>query len=75
MNKEVSLNAKLEVAIEIISAMIAEMSNKGYTVEDKEMKKLLEERTQVYLVNNEVLNRVINEYGPKLREKYEGVKK
>ncbi len=75
MNGEVSLNAKLEVAIEIISAKIAEMYHEGHTVENREMKKLLKERTQVYLANEEILNKVITEYGPKLREKYEGAKR
>lgn len=72
MNNKISLNAKLEVALEIISAKIADMSNKGYTIEDKEMKELIEERNQMYFVNEKVLDKILNEYGTELRKKHEG---
>lgn len=75
MEEKISLNAKLEVALEIISAKIAQMSKDGYTMENQEMKKLIEERKQMYMVNEDTLNKIINEYGSELRKKYEGVKK
>lgn len=72
MKENVSFNTKLEVAVEVISAKIANMSNKGYTVEDEEMKKLINEREQMYLGNETVIDKIINVYGTELRKIYKG---
>lgn len=65
---KMSLNTKLEVALEIISAKIGKLSNKGYTVEAVEMKNLIKERDEMYSENEEVINKIINIYGPEMRK-------
>lgn len=64
-------NAKLEVAIEIISAKIANMSKEGYSVDNLQMKELLEERSKMYLGDEDTINKIIKEYGPEIKQKYE----
>lgn len=61
-------NIKLEVAIEIMASKIASMAQKGYTVEDNELINLLEEKEQMYIGNEEVINKIIKQYGKELRE-------
>ncbi len=70
---EMSLNTKLEVALEILSSKIANMSKKGYTVEDEEMKKLIKEREKMYSGDQEILEKIINKYGPEIKKNYEGI--
>lgn len=70
---EMSLNTKLEVALEILSAKIANMSKNGYTVQDEEMKKLIKEREKMYSGDQEILEKIINKYGPEIKKNYEGV--
>ncbi len=69
---EMSLNTKLEVAVEIISAKIANLSNAGYSVEDEEMKKLLKEMDKMYTGDEETIEKIINVYGPEIKKRYEG---
>lgn len=73
MDKAMSLNTKLEVALEVLSAKIADLSKKGYTVEDEQMKILLDEREKMYLGDEEVLDKIIKVYGPEIKKNYEGV--
>ena len=75
MENYMTLDAKLEVAIEIITAKIADLSNNGVSTEDEKMKNLLKEKKKVYLCDEETINKVIEEYGPEIKQKYEGVKK
>ncbi|MBR3163359.1 MAG: hypothetical protein IKF17_04610 [Clostridia bacterium] len=70
---EMSLNTKLEVAVEIISAKIANMSNAGYTTENPEMQELLKEMDKMYTGDEETIDRIINIYGPEIKRNYEGV--
>ena len=69
--KTMNNNTKLEIAIEIMAAKIAEASKKGLTEEDDEMKKLLKERMQMYREDEHILDKIINEYGKQLRNKQE----
>lgn len=69
---EMSLNTKLEVAVEILSAKIASLSNSGYTTDDEEMRKLLKEMDKMYTGDEEVIDKIINVYGPEIKKKYEG---
>lgn len=71
-NIKMSMNTKLEVALEIISAKIANLSNEGYSVDDENMKLLLKEREEMYSGNEEVIEKIINVYGPEIKKKYEG---
>lgn len=67
---KMSLNTKLEVGLEIISAMIANASNEGYSVKDEKMKTLLEERDKLYSGDEKTIDKIINVYGPQIKEKY-----
>lgn len=69
--KKMSKNTKLEVALEILSSKIASTSKKGYTTEDEEMKKLLQERTMMYNGNEDIINKIIEEYGPEVKKMYD----
>lgn len=66
----ISPNTKLEIAVEIIAAQIAQYSNKGYTINDKKMKELLEERNQMYYGNEQIIDKIIREYGPEIKNNY-----
>lgn len=66
-NSKISLNTKLEVAIEILSAKIAKTSREGYTTDDEEMKKLLSEREELYSGNEKILDKIIKIYGPEIK--------
>ncbi len=61
-------NIKLEVAIEIMASKIASMAKKGYDNNSKEMKKLLEEKKEMYNCNMEVIDKIITIYGEELRK-------
>lgn len=69
---EMSLNTKLEVAVEIISAKIANLSNAGYSIKDEEMKNLLKEMDKMYTGDEKTINKIINVYGPEIKKRYEG---
>ncbi len=66
-----SFNTKLEIAVEVISAKIADASRKGLTTEDEEMKTLLKERIEMYSGNEEIIDKIINVYGPELKNEFE----
>lgn len=70
---ETSLNTKLEVAVEIISAKIAKLSNEKHGVEEPEMQNLLKEREKMYAGDEETIDKIINIYGPEIKKKYEGL--
>ena len=74
-NMKMSLNTKLEVGLEIISAMIANASNEGYSVKDEKMKILLEERDKLYSGDEKTIDKIINVYGPQIKEKYKNAQK
>ena len=52
-------NTKLDIAIEIMSTKIAQAMNKE---DRKEIKKLLEERKQLYLGDWNVINKILKVY-------------
>lgn len=60
-------NVKLEVAIEIMASKIADMTRKGYDLDSEEMKKLLEEKKEMYQCKKEVLDKILNVYGEELK--------
>lgn len=70
--EEMSLNSKLEVALEILSSKIADASKKGLTTEDKEMQELLNARSLMYSGDEQILDKIINVYGPEVRKNIEG---
>ena len=69
--ENMSLNTKLEVALEILAAKIAKTSKQGFTVNDIKMQNLLKERDSLYSGDEEILNKIIKEYGPEMKKDYE----
>lgn len=65
----ISLNTKLEIAVEVMAAQIAAFSKKGFTVQDKEMQDLLKERNQMYQGEERVIEAIIQRYGMKTKNK------
>ena len=74
-NKKIQMseNVKLEVAVEIISAKIANLSKNGYSIQDKQMQELIKERNEMYKENKEIIEKIINKYGPEIKKIYEEV--
>lgn len=68
-----TLNTKLEVALEILAAKIAKASKSGFSIEDNEMLVLLDERKKLYAGDEETLDKIITVYGPEVKNDYEGV--
>lgn len=62
-------NVKLEVAIEIMASKIAEMTRKGYDIDSKEMKELMNEKQEMYKCNMEIIDKILNIYGKELRNR------
>ena len=65
----ISLNTKLEIAVEVMAAQIATFSKKGFTMQDKEMQDLLKERNQMYQGEERVIEAIIQRYGMKTKNK------
>ncbi len=73
--ENMSDNTKLEVALEILAAKIADESKKGKSASDDEMKLLIKEREEMYSGNKEILEKIINVYGPEIKNNYERIVK
>ena len=67
---EISFNTKLEIAVEILATKIANVSNVRNI---NQMQQLLKEREEMYKGNLEVIEKIIREYGPEVKKKYQGV--
>ena len=67
---DMSRNTKLEIAVEIMAAKIAKMSREGYTAEDDKMKKLIDERNKMYIGEEDVIDKIITEYGSEIKNNY-----
>lgn len=61
--ENISPNTKLEIAVEVIATKIAKVSSAGYTVKEEKMQKLIEERNQMYQGNEQVIDKIIKEFG------------
>ena len=66
----ISQNTKLEIAVEIMAAKIAKTSKEGYTVDDDKMKKLIDERNKMYIGEEDVIDKIITEYGTEIKNNY-----
>lgn len=62
---ETSWNTKLEIALELLAAVIAKTIKDGKTTEDKDLKELLEEREKMYLGDKVVIDNIIEKYSIK----------
>ena len=63
-------NTRLEIAVEIMATKIARTSREGKNSKDEEMKKLIEEREEMYRENQEIINKIIDVYGKEIKEEY-----
>lgn len=64
--------ANLDTSIEIMAYKIANCVNKsnGDESSNEELKKLCEERDEMYNGNLEIIDKIINEYGKELKKLY-----
>ena len=46
------------------------MSREGYTAEDDKMKKLIDERNKMYIGEEDVIDKIITEYGTEIKNNY-----
>ncbi len=60
-------NTKIEVAREIMNAMIAKHCKNGYSKENKALMKLLDDENEMNKFNFKVIDKIINVYGPMLK--------
>ena len=63
----ISQNTKLEIAVEIMAAKIAKTSKEGYTINDEKMQQLIKERNEMYIGNEDIINKIIKEYGSEIK--------
>ena len=69
--KDMSPNTKLEIAVEILAAKIAKESReREYNLNDPKITELLKERDEMYKGNVDIINKIIKEYGPKIKNNY-----
>ena len=61
-------NTKIELSREIMNAMIGRACKKGFDKNDKIIKTLLKEEKEMNNFNFEVIDRIINVYGPMVKE-------
>ena len=62
------LEVKIEVALEILNSLIADFGATDTDENRQYLETLLIERAQVLNQDEEVINKVISEYGPIIRE-------
>lgn len=60
-------NTKLEIAIEIMAAKIANISREKDETKDEKLKILMEERTRMYQFDEEIIDKIINIYGKEIK--------
>ena len=69
----ISQNTKLEIAVEIMAAKIAKTSKEGYTINDEKMQQLIKERNEMYIGNEDMINKIIKEYGSEIKRDYNNI--
>lgn len=60
-------NTKIEVASEIMNAMIARQCKNGYNKNNNALQTLLKEEQEMSKFNYKVINKIIDVYGPMVR--------
>ena len=69
--KDMSPNTKLEIAVEILAAKIAKESRESeYNLNEQKITELLKERDEMYKGNVDIINKIIKEYGPEIKNNY-----
>ena len=61
-------NTKIELSREIMNAMIGRACRNGFDKNNKIIKTLLEEEKEMNNFNFEVIDKIINVYGPMVKE-------
>ena len=61
-------NTKIELSMEIMNAMIGRACKDGYDQNNLVIKKLLDEEKEMNNFNFEVIDRIIDIYGPMVKE-------
>ena len=61
-------NTKIELSREIMNAMIGRACRNGFNKDDKIIKTLLKEEREMEKFNFEVINKIIEIYGPMVKE-------
>lgn len=69
-SKSFQNNIRLEVAVEVMASKIADAINKGLSTEDEELKILVEEREKMYSGDKETIDKILNVYGPEIKDIY-----
>ena len=69
----ISQNTKLEIAVEIMAAKIAKTTKEGYTINDEKMQQLIKERNEMYIGNEDIINKIIKEYGSEIKRDYNNI--
>ena len=69
----ISQNTKLDIAVEIMAAKIAKTSKEGYTINDEKMQQLIKERNEMYIGNEDIINKIIKEYGSEIKRDYNNI--
>ena len=71
--ENLSANTKLEIAVEILAAKITICLREGKAIEDDEIQRLSYERDEMYRGNMNVIDKIINVYGPEIKQNYANV--
>ena len=61
-------NTKLEIAVEIMAAKIAQTAREGIKPDDEKMKQLLNERVKMYQGDKEIIEKIIDIYGEDIKK-------
>lgn len=69
----ISQNTKLEIAVEIMAAKIAKTSKEGYKLDDERIQQLIKERNKMYIGNEDIIDKIIKEYGPEIKRDYNNI--
>ena len=56
-----------------MAAKIAKTSKEGYTINDEKMQQLIKERNEMYIGNEDIINKIIKEYGSEIKRDYNNI--
>lgn len=65
--KEMCLNTKLEIAVEILATKISNTLEKGYNEDSSEIKELIQERDEMYKGNLSIIEKIITKYAEDIK--------
>ena len=65
--KEMCLNTKLEIAVEILAAKISNTLEKGYSEDSSEIRELIKERDEMYKGNLSIIEKIITKYAEDIK--------